>query len=342
MAPSEKPLLLDEPTRKYDKGTKAERAAGLLAASVFSVTYVAAPIYITAAVLCFARYPFWPASWTLMAPLGLSLLIPCEASAKLGPAILSTWAFRCIPKYFEFEEYHEVSDGEIAKSHAEGKRFIFCVHPHGVFSFCGVCAAVSAIMAPEGRGPNGITGIPTAAASVIKMTPFLRNIVSVFGVIDASNQVLTKRLKKQGGSIVIYVGGIVELFSSSPKREAVYLKKRKGFVKLALRTGADIVPVYMFGNTTVLSVLSVWPLPDISRWMGVSVTFFWGRFGLPMPKKVKLSYARGRPLGLPHIAEPTQEDVDKWHAEYCKKLVELFDKYKGSNPDYKHKTLFIE
>jgi len=188
---------------------------------------------------------------------------------------------------------------------------------------------------------QGVTSVPTAAASVIKLTPFLRNVVSVFGVIDASNHVLSKCLK-QGRSIVIYVGGIVELFSCSPKREAVYLKRRKGFVKLALRAGADLVPVYMFGNTTVLSALTVSPLPQLSRYMGVSVTMFWGRFGLPMPKKVRLSYARGRPLGMPHIPEPTQEDIDKWHAEYCKQLTELFDRYKGSNPDYKHKKLVIE
>jgi 2-acylglycerol O-acyltransferase 2 len=35
--------------------------------------------------------------------------------------------------------------------------------------------------------------------------------------------------------------------------------------------------------------------------MGVSVTYFWGRFGLPVPNAVKLVYARGRPLGLPQV-----------------------------------------
>lgn len=45
---------------------------------------------------------------------------------------------------------------------------------------------------------------------------------------------------------------------------------------------------------------------------------------------------------MPHILEPTDEDVDKWHAEYCTKLKELFDRYKGRNPDFKHKELLIE
>jgi hypothetical protein len=92
----------------------------------------------------------------------------------------------------------------------------------------------------------------------------------------------------------------------------------------------------------VLSALTSGPLASLSRKLGVSVTIFWGRFGMPLPKAVRLVYARGRPLGMPHIPEPTDEDVDRWHAEYCSKLKELFDAYKGRNPDYKHKELMIE
>ena len=102
------------------------------------------------------------------------------------------------------------------------------------------------------------------------------------------------------------------------------------------------MPVYLFGNTTVLKALTWGPLADLSRKLGVSVTLFWGRFALPVPKEVRLTYARGRPLGLPHIAEPSQADIDHWHAKYCEALLQLFDRYKGTNPDYKHKTLAIE
>lgn len=342
MDSKERPLLLDEPTRRYAGGTSQERIAGFLAGSIFSMCYVAAPTYIIASIVCLLRFPFWATSWMLLVPMVVSMAIPCFSMEKIGPRVLGSWAFSCIPKYFEYEEYHEITDEEIIKAYGEGKRFIFCAHPHGVFSFVGVCAAVSAVISPNGLYSQSAFRVPTAAASVIGMTPILRTVLGVFGFIDASNAVLTKFLLSGAGSLLIYVGGIVELFSSSPKREAVYLRKRKGFVKLALKTGTDLVPVYMFGNTTVLSVLTNWPLPAISRTAGVTLTFFWGRFGLPMPKKVRLTYARGRPLGLPHITNPTQEDVDKWHAEYCKQLVALFDKYKGSNSDYKHKTLVIE
>ena len=50
----------------------------------------------------------------------------------------------------------------------------------------------------------------------------------VFGVIPADSKSLSKQLKK--GSCVLYVGGMAELFCSSPKKEAVFLKGRKGFI----------------------------------------------------------------------------------------------------------------
>lgn len=47
---------------------------------------------------------------------------------------------------------------------------------------------------------------------------------------------------------------VQELFLSTPKEERLYIGKRKGFIKLAMRTGSEVIPCYYFGNTTVLEV----------------------------------------------------------------------------------------
>jgi len=47
-------------------------------------------------------------------------------------------------------------------------------------------------------------------------------------------------------------------------------------------------------------------------------------------------------MGLPHIQNPTDADVDKWHAKYCQEVTRLFDTYKERIPAYKQKTLFID
>ena len=101
--------------------------------------------------------------------------------------------------------------------------------------------------------------------------PLLKDLIGLFGVMDASAPVVAARLRH--GSCALYVGGLGELFLASPTREAVVLADRKGFVKLALRAGAALVPTYMFGNTTVLETVTRWPrIAALSRRWGVSLT----------------------------------------------------------------------
>jgi len=337
-------MPLDVPTRSFGDSTAIERCSGFCAASLFSVTYVTAPLLLIGSIVSVARCPRWWVSWAALTPVLASLALPSQLVEMLGPIILGCWPFRCVPKFFRYEEYHEITDTEMRSS---GKNYLLGAHPHGVFSFGGVCAAIVSMNEKDGFGRQLCREAPTAAASVIKVFPILKDVLGVFGILDASGKTLSKRLGKppaadHTSSVVLYIGGMLELFFSNTKNEAVFLTGRKGFIKLALREGADVVPVYMFGNTTVLSALTWGPLAALSRKLGVSVTIFWGRFGLPVPKPVKIVYARGRPIGLPHIKDPTTEDVDKWHAAYCEKLIELFDTYKGKNLDYKDKKLIIK
>lgn len=165
--------------------------------------------------------------------------------------------------------------------------------------------------------------------------------MGIFNLVDASASNL-KRILKKRGSVLIYIGGIAELFKSCRTEERLYLKKRKGFIKLALREGVDVVPVYLFGNTSVLSVLTHGPLADLSRKLQASLTLFWGKWYLPIPRDEKLLYVVGKPIGLPHILDPTQEDIDKWHGVYCDEVRKIFETYKEKVPMYKHKKLFID
>ncbi len=51
----------------------------------------------------------------------------------------------------------------------------------------------------------------------------------------------------------------------------------------------DVVPIYLFGNTSVLSALKHGPLASISRKFQVSLTWFWGKWCLPVPRDEKVS-----------------------------------------------------
>jgi len=140
---------------------------------------------------------------------------------------------------------------------------------------------------------------------------------------------------------MIVVGGAAEALEAVPGTETrLVLGKRKGFVRLALSLGADLVPVYCFGENELFSQV-INPegsrLRKLQEWgkktFGFSIPIFYGRgvfnhdVGM-MPRRVPLTTVVGKPLGAPHIPEPTDKDVDKWHGAYLDALKAVFEQHK--------------
>ncbi|KAL9180288.1 hypothetical protein ACHAXT_008258 [Thalassiosira profunda] len=310
----------------YDERRTLPWLLGMAVASTFSIAYLLIPTYlISATAALILRYPSTKASLVYALPMLLSIITP----PRFSP--LAIRVIRPLLSYFDYEEIH-TDEKNVRSSMAKGKRYLFAAQPHGVLTFVGMCAAAT--------NPSDVENVPTAAASVVLKMPLLKNLMGIFNLVDASAGSLKRQLKKR--SVLIYIGGIAELFKSCPTEERLYLQKRKGFIKLALREGVDVVPVYLFGNTSVLSVLKHGPLAALSRKLQASLTLFWGKWYLPIPRDEKLLYVVGRPIGVPHIAEPTQEDIDKWHKVYCEEVRRLFETYKEKVPAYKHKKLYID
>lgn len=302
---------------------------GMCIATIFSMAYLLIPIYLLTATACLLRYPTSSSSILYALPMLISILIPPRSS------LLALQLIHPMLSYFDFESiYHLDSESTIRTSMNNGTSYIFAAQPHGVLSYVGMCAAT--------YNPTDTLTVPTAAASVVLRTPLLKNIMGIFNLVDASAHNL-QQLFRERKSVLIYIGGIAELFKSCTSEERLYLQQRKGFIKLALKQeNVDIVPVYLFGNTSVLSVMKHGPLAALSRKLQASLTLFWGKFYLPIPRDEKLLYVIGKPLGLPYISNPTQEDIDKWHAIYCEEVRKIFEMYKERVPMYKHKKLYID
>ena len=67
----------------------------------------------------------------------------------------------------------------------------------------------------------------------------------------------------EDGSLGCLPEGIAGVFhGATPHKEAVFLNARKGFVKLAIQAGADIVPVYHLGQS---QLLTFWGFGSLSR-----------------------------------------------------------------------------
>ena len=229
-------------------------------------------------------------------------------------------------------------DQEVLKLHDEGARDRVHAPPRRV-SLCGVCAVTSTLQAKDGFG-DGILDLPTAVANVIRTMPILKDVVGVFGCIDASGSYLKSRLQRRKGPLYYMSGGMVELFYASPRRDGLP-QAAQGLRETRLRTGADLVPrVPLRQHDLTRALKMAHPGQDLAE-DGRVLHAVLGEVVPAPPEKSQAHVRARRPLGLPHIEHPTDADVEKYHALYVKKLVELFDRYKKFNPDYADKQLAV-
>jgi hypothetical protein len=104
--------------------------------------------------------------------------------------------------------------------------------------------------------------------------------------------------------------GAVKITKGSSQRSCACLC-RKGFVKIALQTGAALVPVYTFGENDVVTVVDTskvgWARSfqrGLKSITGFTLPFVYGRglFGMPvgmLPHRVPLTAVVGAPIQVP-------------------------------------------
>jgi hypothetical protein len=203
--------------------------------------------------------------------------------------------------------------------------------PHGVFPYGNI---LSMIIYPS------LVGYPfrgLAASSALRV-PVFKQILRSIGIIDASRHFAKDALEKDPSrTIGISTGGVAEVFETNGDDECIVLKERKGLIKLAIRTGADLVPCYLFGNTKLLScwagegLIPRNTLERISRKLGFALIIIYGRLGLPIPYRVPVLGVLGRGIPTAHIqcAEPTDAQIDEIQAKLLTEMQGLFDRYKS-------------
>jgi 2-acylglycerol O-acyltransferase 2 len=138
---------------------------------------------------------------------------------------------------------------------------------------------------------------------------------------------------------MIVPGGANESALSRPGINDLVIKKRLGFIKLALRTGSSLVPVYSFGENELWDQL---PNPkgsklrnfqDLTRkYTTVNPPAVYGRgmfteFGI-LPYRHQIVTVVGKPIDCPKNDNPTIEEIKFYQAKYLSELQHIYDTHK--------------
>jgi hypothetical protein len=223
-------------------------------------------------------------------------------------------------------------------------KYIIGMHPHGIVPFHAILWAAYCDQYMK-NDENSLYGFG-AAADVVMYLPILRNLMGWLACGGASYKVLrdgiadgkcppVNAIGRKPRNLYILPGGIAEVFTSTPGRNAVVFKNRYGLCRLSLETGAKLMPCYVFGGTDFFHNLATSDsvFSRASRKLKAGMTIFWGHFGLPIPFFPKVTITIADPIEVTKWegeGKIPQDQVEALHAKYVTSIQELFDTYKAA------------
>ncbi|KAF2178615.1 diacylglycerol O-acyltransferase 2A [Zopfia rhizophila CBS 207.26] len=227
------------------------------------------------------------------------------------------------------------------------RKYIFGYHPHGIISHGAFAAFATEALGFSQLFP-GITNTLLTLDSNFRL-PLYREYALRMGLASVSRESCVNILSKggrngegMGRAITIVVGGARESLDAHPGTLRLVLGCRKGFVKMAIRTGADLVPVLAFGENEIYEQVDAQSHPYVHRFqllvkkvMGFTVPLFHARgvfnydVGM-MPYRRPINIVVGRPIQIMQCQHPDKDYVEQVHAEYVEELKRVWNEWKDT------------
>lgn len=146
----------------------------------------------------------------------------------------------------------------------------------------------------------------------------------------------------------LVVGGAQEALYARPGNYQLVVRKRKGFLKLAIRTGASLVPVFTFGETEIFDQFSNEPGSFLRSYQeffkkltGVAPAIPYARglfeksYGL-IPYRRPLTTVVGAPIEVTKNPEPSPAEIEELQEKFIAAITKLFEDHKDKyllNPE---------
>ncbi|XP_037263744.1 diacylglycerol O-acyltransferase 2-like isoform X2 [Falco rusticolus] len=255
-------------------------------------------------------------------------------SPASGPSLRSTWPGSSTTGTHQRKL---VKTHDLSPSH----NYIIGSHPHGILCVGAFCNFITGSTGFGEMFP-GIRPFLTTLAGNFRL-PIFREYLMSGGLCPVTRRAIGYLLSKNGtgNAVAIVIGGAAESLSCRPGVTTLILKKRKGFVRMALQHGAYLVPSFSFGENDLFRQVvfeeGSWMRSIQQRFqkmMGFAPCVFYGRGLTSVRSRGFLPYARpittvvGEPVMVPKIEDPSCEMVDMYHEMYICSLLKLFNENK--------------
>ncbi|KAI9591280.1 diacylglycerol acyltransferase [Syncephalis fuscata] len=293
--------------------------------------------------------------WILMLPICLSIFLYCVWHAATWPLVTAYMTFM----YFDVAPEHGgrkiewmrrlifwrwFADYFPMRLHREvlldpSRNYIFGYHPHGIISM----GAFTNFGTEANNVSELLPGINCRLMTLASnfSIPLYRDFILSLNITSVSRKSIERILAKgPGNSCMIVIGGAAESLNARPGVSDLTLKKRLGFIKLAIRSGADLVPVFSFGENDIYDQVNneqgsmVRTIQTrFQSIFGFTTPLFHGRgiFNYSMgvlPHRRPINTVIGRPIRVQQCDNPSMEQVLAVQQQYIKGLQSVYDNHK--------------
>uniref|UniRef100_A0A158R443 WD_REPEATS_REGION domain-containing protein n=1 Tax=Syphacia muris TaxID=451379 RepID=A0A158R443_9BILA len=216
-----------------------------------------------------------------------------------------------------------------------GHNYIIGTHPHGltfISSFVTYCTNATGFS-------NKYPGLFSYLAALPSgfLIPYRREYLLTTGLVSCRKPSLEYLLNcKKDVAVAINIGAGDEVIFALKDDYHIVLKNKKGFVKLALQAGSALVPSFSFGEIETYKKISIFnkiPFVVGEVLLNIIPTF--------VARRVPINTIIGKPIFVEKEPNPTIEQIDALHEQYCNDLRCLFDTYKSKLGIPKDKKLVI-
>ncbi|KAI9019448.1 diacylglycerol acyltransferase-domain-containing protein [Phycomyces nitens] len=297
--------------------------------------------------------------WSCMIPICLGIFIYAACFPAIWPILIAYLTFIYFDKApeqggrkFDVMRYLAVwryfagyFPAKLVKEHDldPTKNYIFGYHPHGIISMGALCNFGTEATGFSKTFPGIVPSLLTLSSNF--RIPIYRDIIMSLGLASVSRKSCEYILSSgPGRSIVIVIGGATESLAARPGINDLVLKRRLGFVRIAIKQQARLVPVFSFGENDLFDQLDnskgspVWKFQKkMQALLGFTLPLFHARgifnydVGL-MPFRHPVVTVVGKPVNVPELEEgqiePTQEQLEAVQKEYIDELMAIYNKYK--------------
>lgn len=220
-----------------------------------------------------------------------------------------------------------------------GEKYVFGYHPHGIIGM-GLIGGI----ATDGAGWSKLfPGIPIRALTLTNnfAIPFYREYPKLIGLASVAKQSCLQLLASNQ-PICLVLGGAQESLLARPGTMDLVLKRRLGFVKIAMQSkgSTNLVPIIAFGENDIYNQVDnrsgsilFKAQTFIKRVVGFTLPLMHARgifnydVGI-LPYRRPINIVVGRPVLVPHKDHPSSEELVHYQNLYIEELQRLFDENK--------------